>query len=94
MKAFSIRKEPKDHGTGGRLVGPVGTGDRVCVVEDTMTTGGSTVSAIEVLRDAGIDVAQVVTVVDRSGGSAEAAIAALGLDLIALVTAADLEVVG
>ncbi len=92
LKAFSIRKEAKGHGTGGRLVGPIGTGDRVCVVEDTMTTGGSTAAAIEVLRAAGIDVAQVVTMVDRSGGAAADAMRSLGLELIALVTPEDLGV--
>jgi len=94
LKAFSIRKAAKDHGTRGRLVGPVGTGDRVCVVEDTMTTGGSTADAIAVLREAGVDVVQVVTVVDRSGGGAAAAMHALGLQLTALVTPEDLGVTG
>lgn len=92
LRAFSIRKSAKDHGIGGRLVGPVTTEDRVCVVEDTMTTGGSTVGAIDVLRAAGIDVVQVVTLVDRSGGDAARAMAAIGLELTALVTPADLGV--
>ncbi|MDH3500374.1 MAG: orotate phosphoribosyltransferase [Acidimicrobiia bacterium] len=92
LKAFSVRKGAKDHGTGGRLVGPVGTGDRVCVVEDTMTTGASTVAAIEVLREAGIPVVQVITVVDRSDGAASAAMDAIGLTLTALVTPSDLGV--
>ncbi len=90
LKAFSIRKAAKDHGTGGRLVGPITPDDRVCVVEDTMTTGGSTVTAIEVLRDEGIEVIQVITVVDRSGGAARAAMESIGLELIALVTPDDL----
>ena len=90
LRAFSIRKEPKGHGTGGRIVGPVGTGDAVCVVEDTMTTGGSTVDAIEVLRAAGIDVVQVVTVVDRSAGAAAAAMDRIGLGLTSLVVPTDL----
>jgi len=92
LKAFSIRKAVKDHGTGGRLVGPITSEDRVCVVEDTMTTGGSTVAAIQVLRDADIEVVQVITVVDRSSGAANAAMAAIGLDLAALVTPDDLGV--
>jgi orotate phosphoribosyltransferase len=92
LRAFSIRKEAKDHGTGGRIVGPVGTGDRACVVEDTMTTGASTAAAIAVLRDGGIEVVQVVTVVDRSNGEAAAAMRALGLELTALVTPGDLGV--
>ena len=92
LKAFSIRKAAKDHGTGGRLVGPVTPDDRVCVVEDTMTTGGSTVAAIEVLRSEGVDVVQVITMVDRSGGAAEAAMTSIGLELVALVTPDDLGV--
>jgi orotate phosphoribosyltransferase len=94
LTAFSIRKAAKDHGTGGRLVGPITSEDRVCVVEDTMTTGGSTVAAIEVLRDADIEVVQVITLVDRSNGAASAAMAALGLELTALVTPDDLGVDG
>ena len=94
LRAFSIRKAAKDHGTGGRLVGPVTAEDRVCVVEDTMTTGGSTVAAIEVLRDAGVSVIQVITVVDRSDGAAAEAMAAIGLELTALVTPGDLGVAG
>jgi orotate phosphoribosyltransferase len=94
LKAFSIRKHAKDHGAGGRLVGPVGSGDRVAVVEDTVTTGGAMVEAIEVLRQSGIDVAQAVVVVDRSGGAAGRRLAELGVPLVTLVTPAELGVGG
>ncbi len=94
LKAFSIRKQAKGHGTGGRLVGPVGPTDRVAVVEDTVTTGRAMVEAIEVLRSAGIEVAQAVVVVDRSAGSAARRLAALGVPLVALVTPEELGVVG
>lgn len=90
LAAFSIRKAPKDHGTGGRLVGPVGPGDRVLVVEDTTTTGATLVEAIEVLRAERIGVAQAVAVVDRSGGAAGAAVAALDVPYLALVTPQDM----
>ena len=53
LKAFSIRARAKEHGVGGRLVGPVGPEDRVAVVEDTTTTGGSLLEAVDVLTDEG-----------------------------------------
>ncbi|MGD2051899.1 MAG: orotate phosphoribosyltransferase [Acidimicrobiia bacterium] len=92
LKAFSIRKEAKDHGTGGRLVGPVGSGDRVAVVEDTVTTGGAMTEAVDVLRQSGIDVAQAIVVVDRSGGAAGRRLAGLDVPLVTLVTPSDLGV--
>ncbi len=92
LKAFSVRRRPKDHGTGGRLVGPVGPGDRVAVVEDTTTTGGSLLEVVEVLEAAGIAVVQVVVLVDRSGGDVAAACAGRGLPYEALLLPADLGV--
>jgi orotate phosphoribosyltransferase len=92
LRAFSIRKEAKDHGTGGRLVGPVDERDTVAVLEDTTTTGSAIVEAIEALADAGIDTAQVVSLVDRSGGRVADLVSALGIAYIALVTPTDLGV--
>ena len=68
LRAFSIRKEPKDHGIGGRLAGPVNAGDRVAMVEDTTTTGGAFFEAIDVAVAEGLDIVQAVVLVDRSGG--------------------------
>ncbi len=68
MKAFSIRKEPKDHGTGGRLVGPVGKGDAVAILEDTTTTGSALIEAIEVATTEGLTVVMAIALVDRSDG--------------------------
>jgi len=68
LRAFSVRKQAKDHGAGGRLVGPLRPDDRICVVEDTTTTGSAIVETIDVLTDAGMDVVQVISLVDRSGG--------------------------
>lgn len=93
LKAFSIRKEPKDHGTGGRLVGPIDKDMPVAVLEDTTTTGGAAVEAARYLRDEGFEVVQVIALVDRSDGKASENFAALGLDHVALVTPADLGVV-
>ncbi len=66
LKAFSIRKQTKTHGTRGRLVGPVGRDDRVVVVDDTTTTGSALVEAVTVLRSEGIAVVQAIVLVDRS----------------------------
>jgi orotate phosphoribosyltransferase len=92
LGAFSIRKQAKDHGAGGRLVGPVTLGDRAMVVEDTTTTGATLADAISVLRDEGVGVVQALAVVDRSGGAAADVMAATGVPYIALVTPADLGV--
>ncbi len=92
LQSFSIRKEAKDHGTGGRLVGPVSSDDVVAVIEDTTTTGSALVESIEVLLDAGIEVAQAVTLIDRSDGAVDARLAGLGIPFAAIVTPADLGV--
>ena len=85
LTAFSVRKEAKDHGTGGRLVGPVGPSDRAAVVEDTATTGGALFEALEVVQAAGIEVVQVVILVDRSEGRVGEEAIRRGLDFRALI---------
>ncbi len=92
LKAFSIRARAKEHGVGGRLVGPVGPEDRVAVVEDTTTTGGSLLEAVDVLTDEGISVVQGVILVDRSGGRVAEAFAERGIPYRALLLPADLGV--
>lgn len=91
VHAFLIRKEAKAHGTGQRVEGVanLGAGARVCIVEDTTTTGGSLLAAVDAAREAGLDVVQCITVVDRQEGAAER-IAAAGLTLEALTTRAEL----
>lgn len=64
--AFVVRKEPKDHGRGRQVEGPDLAGRRVVVLEDTSTTGGSPLRAIEALERVGAQVAAVATVVDRA----------------------------
>ncbi len=93
LAAFSIRKEEKDHGTGGRLVGPVGAGSRVVVLEDTTTTGGAMSEAIDALRRAGVEIVLAVALVDRSDGETARRMADLGIPYIGLVTPADLGVI-
>jgi orotate phosphoribosyltransferase len=79
VKAFFVRKETKAHGMQRRIEGPLlEPGDRCMVVEDVVTTGGSTLAAIEALADAGHEIAGVLAVVDRLTGGAERIRAAIG----------------
>ncbi len=84
--AFFVRGERKDHGLQRWVEGPVGPGMRCLVVEDTVTTGGSTAKAIERIREEGLEVAGVVVVVDRLAGGRERIEAASGAPCRALVT--------
>ena len=73
VKAFFVRKQTKEHGLQRRIEGPpLEPGERCLIVEDVVTTGGSTVQAIEAVQAAGHDVVGVVTVLDRLAGGAEA----------------------
>ena len=69
--AFVVRKEPKDHGRGKQVEGPDLAGKRVIVLEDTSTTGGSPLKAIEALLAVGAEIAAVAVVVDRATGARE-----------------------
>ena len=69
--AFVVRKEPKDHGRGRQVEGPEVAGKRVIVLEDTSTTGGAPLSAIEALKKVGAEIAAVAVVVDRDTGARE-----------------------
>ncbi len=89
LRSFSIRKEAKDHGVGGRIAGALEPGDRVVVVEDTATRGTSALAAARVVRDHGAHPVMILALVDRGGTGAELA-RAEGIDFVALVTAADL----
>jgi orotate phosphoribosyltransferase len=79
VKAFFVRKERKAHGLQRWVEGPLlEPGERCLVVEDVVTTGGSTVQAIERVREEGFEVAAVTSVLDRLAGGAEAIAAAAG----------------
>ena len=79
VKAFFVRKEAKDHGLARRIEGPLlESGDRCLVVEDVVTTGGSTIKAIDAVREAGHEVCGVVAILDRLAGGADAIRAAIG----------------
>lgn len=89
--AFVVRKEPKDHGRGRQVEGPELVGKRVIVLEDTSTTGGSPLAAIDALLKVGAEIAAVAVVVDRNTGARErieaagfAYLYAIGLDDLGL----------
>ena len=72
VKAFFVRKETKAHGLQRKVEGPpLEPGERCLIVEDVVTSGGSTVQVIEAVRAEGFDVVGVVTVLDRLAGGAE-----------------------
>ncbi len=71
LKGFIVRKESKQHGKGQDVEGPVKPGERCVIVEDTVTTGGSSLKAIEKVREFGMEVVEVLAVVDRLEGAAE-----------------------
>lgn len=78
-KAFFVRKESKQHGLQRRIEGPLlDSDDRCLIVEDVVTTGGSTIQAIEAVREAGLEIVGVVAVLDRLAGGAERIEAAAG----------------
>ena len=89
LRAFTVRKEAKKHGTGKLIEGPFSTGDRVVIVEDVITTGGSALQAIAAVTSAGGKVQGVLALVDRQEGGREA-IEAEGHSVVSLVTAQEL----
>jgi len=86
LVGFFVRKERKEHGLQRWVEGPVGSGTRCLVVEDTVTTGGSTVAAIERMRSEGLEIAGALCVVDRLAGGADAIGAVAGAPCEVLVT--------
>jgi orotate phosphoribosyltransferase len=89
VDAFSVRKEPKDHGTGRRIEGNFNPGDAVVVVEDVITSGGSAMTALAAVEAAGGTVLGVLAVVDREEGG-KAVLETDGRRVVTLTTASDL----
>ncbi len=89
IQAFSVRKEAKGHGAGSRIEGGLPPGASVVVLEDTLTTGGSALRAIEALEEHGVRILAVLAVVDRESGGA-AALEAAGYPSLRLYTAGEL----
>jgi orotate phosphoribosyltransferase len=84
-----VRKETKGYGTANRLEGVFEEGERVCLVEDVVTSGGAAVAALEVLREAGLECRIAVCVVDREEGGVDA-LARRGARLVPLFRAGEL----
>lgn len=89
VDAFTVRKQAKDHGTGQLIEGGLPATGRALMIEDTMTTGRSTMKAVEAVRANGTEIVGVLTIVDRSDG-AEAMFRAEGLPLLSIFTGNEL----
>jgi orotate phosphoribosyltransferase len=89
LRAFTVRKETKAHGTGKLIEGPFREGDHVAVIEDVITTGGSALRAIEAIRAAHGIVEGVLALVDREEGGRQA-IESAGVSIISLVSASQI----
>jgi len=90
VNAFSVRKQPKGHGTGSQIEGGLPQGAPVVVVEDSLTSGSSALRAVDALRDHGAQVLGVFTLVDREAGGESLLKESAGLDLVRLFTANEL----
>lgn len=88
LLGFMVRKEPKGHGTGRQVEGPVRPGQRVVIVEDVITSGGSALAAVKAAREFGLEVLGVIGIIDRLAGGREA-FAAEGVPLDTLLTVRD-----
>jgi orotate phosphoribosyltransferase len=91
LLGFFVRKEKKKHGLGRQLEGGFAAGQDVALVEDTTTTGGSTLEALDIVEAAGGKVVRVICLVDRGEGAAEA-FAERGITLEAIFRREDLPV--
>jgi len=89
LRAFTVRKEPKNHGTGKTIEGPFRKNDRVAVIEDVITTGASALRAIEAVRAESGVVSGVLALVDREEGGRQT-IEAAGVQVISLVAASQI----
>ena len=89
IDAFSVRKEAKKHGTGRRIEGNFKPGNRVVMIEDVITSGGSAITAIEAVREEGGEVIGLLALVDREAGGREK-IEAMGVSVRSLVAASEL----
>ena len=88
LKGFIVRKEAKQHGKGRAVEGPVTPGDRVVIVEDVVTTGGSSLRAIDQVEQFGLRVERVIAIIDRLESGAEA-FQQRGIPLTTLLTVRD-----
>jgi orotate phosphoribosyltransferase len=89
VRAFTVRKEPKSHGTGNLIEGPFKTGDSVVIIEDVVTTGKSAIQAIDAVLKAGAHILGVLAIVNRNEGGVEA-IRQHGFETVSLVSITEL----
>lgn len=89
LRAFTVRKQAKEHGTGKLIEGPFNSGDRVVIIEDVITTGRSALQAIDAVRSAGGKIEGVLALVDREEGGREA-IENSGVRVVSIVTASEI----
>jgi orotate phosphoribosyltransferase len=89
VRAFTVRKESKQHGAKKLIEGPLEEGDRVAVIEDVVTTGDSALRAIAAVRNANASIAGVLALVDREEGGRQA-IENAGVEVVSLVTATEI----
>jgi len=89
VRAFTVRKEAKQHGTGRLIEGPMREGDRVVVIEDVITTGGSALRAAEAVQRAGAVVSGILALVDRQEGG-RGVLESQGFPVICLATLSEL----
>ena len=88
LRGVMVRKEPKSHGTGKHVEGPYRAGERLVIVEDVVTTGGSSLKAIEHCESVGLKIERVLAIIDRLEGGREA-FAERGYELSTLFTVRD-----
>ena len=91
LRGVMVRKEAKQHGTGKLVEGPFREGESIVIVEDVVTTGGSSLLAIERCEAVGLKVSRVLAIIDRLEGGSEA-FAARGYELTTLFTIRDFEI--
>jgi orotate phosphoribosyltransferase len=92
LRGVMVRKEPKQHGTGKLVEGPFQSGESIAIVEDVVTTGGSSLKAIEHCEAAGLKIQRVLAIIDRLEGGREA-FAARGYELTTLFTIRDFGII-
>ena len=89
VRAFTVRKEAKQHGTGRLIEGPMREGDRVVVIEDVITTGGSALRAAEAIQRGGATISGILALVDREEGG-RGVLEAQGFQVVCLATLSEL----
>ncbi len=86
IKSFIVRKDVKNHGVKNAIEGSVARGDKVAVLDDVITTGGSTITAIKQAREAGLSIERAVVLIDREEENGRQNIEALGIEVQAVLT--------